>query len=134
MDIDRYQILAGKTADPRELHIDGKWAIAALGLAGEAGEVVELIKKYLGHGHGLDRDKLVKELGDALWYIARLSSLAGVPLSTVADKNIEKLAARFGDKFSEEASRARVDLRVTNSMSADEQCQPGCARCAAGDE
>lgn len=81
--------------------------MAAMGLAGEAGEVVDLLKKHLYHGHSLDRDKLTKELGDCLWYLAVLAHLNGVDLADVAAANVVKLRARYPDGFSEERSRNR---------------------------
>lgn len=83
-------------------------AIRALGLAGESGEVVELIKKYLGHGHDFDREKLGKELGDVLWYVATLADACGLQLEDIAQKNIEKLKQRYPDGFSHDASRNRT--------------------------
>lgn len=79
------------------------------GLTGESGEVADLIKKHFGHGHELDRDKLKKELGDVLWYLARLSAEFGILLSDVADSNIAKLRARYPNGFSEEASKNRKE-------------------------
>lgn len=89
-----------------------------LGLAGEGGEVlasaVEVaiatalaadgIKKVVGHGHELNRDKLVKELGDVLWYVAQTANEIGVPLSVVAKHNTDKLKARYPKGFSTERS------------------------------
>lgn len=46
--------------------------VFAMGLSGETGEVVDLLKKVVGHGHDLDKDKLIKELGDVMWYLAVL--------------------------------------------------------------
>jgi NTP pyrophosphatase (non-canonical NTP hydrolase) len=81
----------------------------ALGLAGEAGEVVDLIKKVEGHGHPLDKDKLRDELGDLLWYTARLAALYEISLEDCASHNIAKLQKRYPNGFSTEASIARVD-------------------------
>lgn len=101
--LDRYQEQAARTlGKPGELH--GSLAVLALGLAGEAGEVADLLKKHLGHGHPLDKEKLVKELGDVLWYVAGLANNLGVALSEVAGRNIEKLKARYPDGFSTERS------------------------------
>lgn len=76
-----------------------------LGLAGEAGEVADLIKKHLMQGHDLDKQKLLLELGDIMWYVALGCHVIGVDMSTVASRNIAKLDARFkGGKFSVEAS------------------------------
>ena len=80
-----------------------------LGLAGEAGEVVDHLKKHLHHGHELDRDKLVKEAGDVLWYLAALATLLGVDLSEVAQRNVDKLIRRYPQGFTHEASRNRSE-------------------------
>jgi len=79
----------------------------AMGLAGEAGEVVDLLKKHLGHGHDLDADKLTKELGDVLWYVSAIAQSAGLELGDIARANVEKLRKRYPDGFSVEASRNR---------------------------
>lgn len=82
-------------------------AVYSLGLAGEAGETVDLLKKYLGHGHELDRLKVQKELGDVLWYLAAIATVLGIDLDHVAHVNVEKLKARYPEGFSHEASRNR---------------------------
>jgi NTP pyrophosphatase (non-canonical NTP hydrolase) len=102
-----YQALAQRTAGGITP------AIAGLGLAGEAGEVADLLKKHLGHGHPLDIDKLRGELGDVLWYIAALCSLYNITLDSVAAANVAKLRARYPDGFSHEASRTRADCEGT---------------------
>ena len=75
-----------------------------LGLCGEAGEVVELYKKHIGHGHELDIFKLEKELGDVLWYISAIATGLNLSLEDIAIANIAKLKARYPDKFSSERS------------------------------
>ena len=104
--LNEYQRFAGVTANAK---LDGKLNLATLGLgiAGEAGEVADLIKKHVGHDHDLDNDKLIKEIGDVLWYAAVLSNAVGVPLQTVAQRNIDKLRARYPEGFSVEASKNR---------------------------
>lgn len=71
--------------------------VAALGIAGEAGEVADLVKKIEGHGWDLDdtRWHLAEEIGDLLWYCAMLCELIGLPISGVARRNILKLAERY---------------------------------------
>jgi len=74
-------------------------ALAAMGLAGETGEVVDLLKKVLFHGKPLDvalRDKLILEMGDVLWYYALLAYLIDVPLEEIMRRNVVKLMERDG--------------------------------------
>jgi NTP pyrophosphatase (non-canonical NTP hydrolase) len=74
-------------------------AVYALGLAGEAGEVVDLLKKHWGHNKPLDRASLRLELGDVLWYVTALARQFGFTLEEVADANNQKLLARYPDGF-----------------------------------
>lgn len=106
MDFDRYQWVAVGTAgkfDNRQLAL----AVWALGIAGEAGEVAELVKKHLGHGHVLDTERVTKELGDVLWYVAVLARELGISLNRVAAHNLKKLRERYPKGFSHERSKNR---------------------------
>ena len=78
--------------------------LMALGLTGEAGEVAEMVKKHVFHGHPMDDGKvlkLLKELGDVLWYINYgATTYARMPsIETVMHMNIEKLEARYPEGF-----------------------------------
>lgn len=84
----------------------------ALGLAGEAGEVAETVKKGILHQHGLDRDKMAKELGDSLWYIAALCTKLELDMGAVMAANIEKLKVRYPAGFTPADSVARVDTEI----------------------
>ena len=84
-------------------------AVLGLGLAGESGEVIEMLKKHVGHGHELDRHKLAKELGDVLWYIAAIATLNDLDLQTVAELNIAKLEKRYPDGFDPKRSQERAE-------------------------
>ena len=70
-----------------------------LGLTGEAGETADKVKKIIrdkkGEPSDEDRAAIVKELGDVLWYVASISRYLGIPLSDVAQKNIDKLEDRY---------------------------------------
>jgi NTP pyrophosphatase (non-canonical NTP hydrolase) len=102
MTLDEYQELAARTRN------DGAGLTnAALGLAGEAGEVADMVKKITFHGHAFDTASLVDELGDALWYVAEMASVLGVGLDMVAQANIAKLRRRYPEGFSPERSRER---------------------------
>lgn len=83
--------------------------IGALGLGGESGEVLELVKKHLYHGKDLDREKLILELGDVLWYVMISADAIGATLEEVAIANNAKLRARYPNGFSVAAARAKPD-------------------------
>ncbi len=103
MDVDKYQELAMRTLNPE---IDKKELIlnAAMGLCGESGEVIDLVKKHLFQGHDLDDEKLIKELGDVAWYLAEAATALNVNLSEILEKNIKKLENRFPDGFNSNRS------------------------------
>lgn len=88
MDFDQYQDKTGETAVYPE---DSAVNYLALGLNGEAGEVAEKIKKSIRDDKELE---LEKELGDVLWYLARLADELGYDLSEVAETNLDKLLDR----------------------------------------
>ena len=82
----------------------------ALKLAGEAGEVADLVGKWYGQGHDLDRDELIDELGDVLWHLAEVCTALRVDLGLVAYRNLRKLAARYpGEGFEVERSLNRSE-------------------------
>ena len=103
MTINEYQKLAMTTLNPaldkKDVLING-----VMGLCGESGEVIDIVKKHLAQGHELDRDKLIKELGDVAWYLAETATALDVDLEEVLAGNIAKLKARYPDGFSAERS------------------------------
>ena len=95
MNLDNYQSKAMETAIyPEKIGLQ----YTILGLAGEAGEVANLYKKvlrdYNGNISAETMNKLLDELGDCLWYLAMISAELQTNLSTVAQRNISKLATR----------------------------------------
>ncbi len=112
MNFNEYQELSKRTMPRRANEMEWMFAFAnyALGLNGEAGELGDLIKKEVFHGHERDVDKVKKELGDVLHYAAGIATLYGFTLEEAAVQNIEKLRKRYPNGFSEEASRKRVDV------------------------
>ncbi len=82
------------------------------GLIGEMGELVDVLKKYVYHGHPLDDkrlDQITKECGDLLWYLAGVATIFNLPLEHIARTNIEKLRQRYPDGFSRERSLNREE-------------------------
>lgn len=100
---DEYQREGARTVPPEGIPLH----IITLGLAGEAGEIADLVKKILGHQHEPDFGKLAEELGDLLWYCARLADFLEFDLGAVAAANIEKLKRRYPDGFDPERSKNR---------------------------
>ncbi|MBR3351039.1 MAG: nucleoside triphosphate pyrophosphohydrolase family protein, partial [Erysipelotrichaceae bacterium] len=94
MKINEYQKLAMKTLNPelseRDVLING-----VMGLCGESGEAIDIVKKHLAQGHPLDREALAKELGDICWYVAETAQVLGYDLETIMTMNIEKLKKRY---------------------------------------
>jgi NTP pyrophosphatase (non-canonical NTP hydrolase) len=108
MTINEYQKLALRTSNHQrtfDLLVNG-----ALGLCGEAGEVVDLIKKHCFQGHELDVSKIIIELGDVCWYIAALAHALNVDLETIMIRNIDKLKKRYPNGFSFEDSIHRAEV------------------------
>lgn len=101
--MDNYQELAMVTKN-KKLPLSEQIANAALGLAGEAGEVADMIKKWKFQGHLLDPKDIAKELGDICWYIALMSESIGLSFNEILEMNIEKLKKRYPEGFSAERS------------------------------
>lgn len=108
MTIHEYQSLAMRTLNP-DLSRKDILINSVMGLCGESGEAIDIVKKWLAQGHDLDREKLAKELGDIAWYLAEAATALELPLEDILAANIEKLRQRFPAGFSSEASLARAD-------------------------
>lgn len=80
---------------------------AALGLATESAEILEALYKYIFETSTLDNINLIEEGGDQFWYLAILSDALMSSFEDMQDRNIRKLKARYGDKFSEQAATER---------------------------
>lgn len=106
MKINEYQELAMRTLnqklDKKDVLING-----VMGLCGEAGEAIDIVKKHLAQGHELDKEKLIKELGDVAWYLAETAYALDIDLETVFNLNIEKLKRRYPEGFEKEKSISR---------------------------
>src|SRR5258708_9319419 len=98
MDFLEYENSAARTINP-ELGANERLIDGAAGRAEEAGEELSLVRKHLYQGKELDRAKLEKELGDALWCLAMTARAAGLSLDRVATVNIAKLELRYPDRL-----------------------------------
>ena len=90
MTINEYQRLAMTTLNP-ELNQKDVLINGVMGLCGESGEAIDIVKKWLAQGHELDREKLAKELGDICWYLAETATALDLSLEEIMAANIEKL-------------------------------------------
>ena len=108
MTINEYQALAMRTLNPalsrREVLIN-----SVMGLCGESGEAIDIVKKWMAHGHALDREHLAKELGDIAWYLAEAATALDIPLEEILQANIDKLKKRYPEGFDTERSMVRPE-------------------------
>lgn len=80
-----------------------------MGMCGESGEAIDIVKKYIFQGHQIEREHLAKELGDVLWYVATTATAIGYSLEEVMMMNLEKLQERYGEQFSADRSMNRME-------------------------
>ena len=108
MTVNEYQQAALRTVPDRD-KTDDNLLNGLMGLNGEAGECIDLLKKHLFQGHELDKEHLAKELGDVAWYLAVSADAIGYDLETVFQMNIDKLKARYPDGFDSTKSVERKE-------------------------
>ena len=106
MTINEYQQRAMATLNPKLTEQD-VLINSVMGLCGESGEAIDIVKKWLAQGHALDREHLAGELGDVAWYLAEAATALGMPLEDILRANLEKLERRYPDGFSTERSVVR---------------------------
>ncbi len=88
---------------------------AGIGLSTEAGEFLDALKKHIFYGKDLDKVNLAEEMGDLFWYMAIVADELGFEFEEVMNRNITKLKARYGEKFSEEKAEKR-DLETERKI------------------
>ena len=98
MTANEYQRKAMRTLNP-ELDQKDVLINSVMGLCGEAGEAIDIVKKWLMQGHELDKEHLIRELGDVAWYLAEAATALDIPLETVLQINLDKLDKRFPKGF-----------------------------------
>ena len=81
---------------------------SVMGLCGESGEAIDIVKKWLAQGHELDKAHLAKELGDVAWYLAEAASALNMDLDDILQQNLDKLTARYPEGFDTQRSRVRL--------------------------
>ena len=114
MDATIYKSRALRTAKrfPTGIHISPHYTDllhAVLGLSGEAGELIDAVKKNLIYGKLLDIENYKEELGDILWYMALAIDSLGSSFEEVMQMNLEKLKKRYPEKYTDELASTRLD-------------------------
>lgn len=103
-----YQTAAGRTMD-HMLSTNGRLLEGLVGINSEAGEALDIWKKYEFHKHDLDKKAIAMELGDVLWYLTEAAGALGYHLEDIMKMNIEKLSKRYPDGFDPERSKNREE-------------------------
>lgn len=106
MTINEYQKAAYRTAN-QTLTDSQQLQNGLMGLNGESGECIDILKKHLFQEHNLDKEHIAKELGDVAWYLAVSANAIGYDLETIMQMNVDKLKARYPDGFDAEHSLHR---------------------------
>lgn len=107
MDANEYQKRAMTTLNPalgkKDVLIN-----SVMGLCGESGEAIDIVKKWLAQGHALDKEHLAKELGDIAWYLAEAATALDLSLGDILQANLDKLEKRYPDGFDTRRSLSRT--------------------------
>lgn len=108
MTVNEYQKMAMATLNPalakKDVLING-----VMGLCGEAGEAIDVVKKHLAQGHPLGREHLIQELGDVAWYLVETATALDVDQEEVFSRNIEKLRRRYPQGLAAQRSLEREE-------------------------
>lgn len=105
MKIDEFQKISLRTMKIDENTIPH----CSMGLAGETGEVIDIIKKHLYYGKPIDKNHITEELGDIMFYLVNLASAFDISMVNVLEQNIEKLNKRYPNGFNKEDAILRRD-------------------------
>ena len=111
MTANEYQKLAMTTLNPeltkRDILIN-----SVMGLCGESGEAIDIVKKWMAQGHELDRGHLAEELGDIAWYLAEAAAALDLSLDDIFQANIAQLKKRYPDGFEAKRSLGRPEGEI----------------------
>jgi NTP pyrophosphatase (non-canonical NTP hydrolase) len=87
----------------------GKMLHATVGIAGESGELLDCIKKTWIYSKPLDRENILEECGDLLFYIQALLAENNFTMQAARRHNMEKLAKRYPSGYTDQAAQERLD-------------------------
>ena len=108
MKVNEYQRLAMTTLNS-ELNKKDVLINSVMGLCGESGEAIDIVKKWMAQGHELDKEHLAKELGDIAWYLAEAATALDMSLEDIFEANLAKLKKRYPDGFETQKSKIRLE-------------------------
>ena len=109
MDIQSYQKLAARTL-PKLSSEQEDIQHMLFGMMTELGELVDTYKKHYAYGKELDLVNVMEEMGDIMWYWAGMCTITGINTSGTLQVNIDKLIARYPDKFEKELALIRDQI------------------------
>ena len=107
MNVNDYQRQAMATLNP-ELSRRDVLINSVMGLCGESGEAIDIVKKWMAQGHDLDKAHLAKELGDIAWYLAEAATALDLSLEDILQANLDKLKKRYPEGFDPARSQLRL--------------------------
>ena len=110
MNIIEYQYKAQRTIN-HKLNRKEQLSNLVFGINGEIGEVTDLLKKHLFHGHDLGIQELTEELGDIMWYLTNIATFFNILMTYILQENIKKLEERYPEGFSKEKSINRKEYK-----------------------
>lgn len=95
---------------------------AQLGLTTEVGELADAVKKFLIYGQKLDRENVIEECGDILWYLTLALDTIGSSVDEAMQNNVNKLKLRYPEKFTEKDAAERKDkIRICPICTCDDR-------------
>ena len=102
-----FQRLAMRTNN--KLEFTKQLTHAAMGVAGEAGEIIDTVKKFSIYGQQLNVPNLREEAGDVLWFVALLCETIGADMEDIMSECLDKLRKRYPEQYTSELAAARLD-------------------------
>jgi len=106
MELKQYIIESSRTCPDLGLDFNNQMHMA-IGISTEAGELLDAYKKKLAYNKSLDKTNVAEEIGDLCWYVANLCRILNLDLQEILQNNIDKLRARYPEKFTEEKANNR---------------------------